>query len=278
MGQLSASITAAAKLSHKGTSVVWNWLDGVSIRDWTERRRAFKELDKFKKESLYLASDESNPLNLAKLSVGVGDHTEAARRWEEAVALHLPLVRKSRDSLNILLELKRFDEAEALMASCKREYPGDPHYAQGYALVAQRRGDSAEALKRWQEVRKRFPGSWTSHVEETVCLGLAGRQDEADTLISRSIHKFPESLHVWIQWARVADNREDWHTSAERWQVVSSKFGWAGATTGLSRALERLGKPDEAFDILTAAESKFSRDPGFRAAMDRAKQMRSVEL
>jgi len=257
---------------------VWNWLTALGVRDWTERRRAFKDLDQFKQDSLDLASDERNPLNLAKLSIRVGDRAEAARWWEEAAACHQALVRWSRDSIDILLDLKRFDEAEALMASCKREFPGDPHYAQGYALVAQRRGDIAEAIKRWRQVRKRFPGTWMCYVEETVCLVLLGKREEGETLISRAARSFPDTLHIWIQWARSADSREDWLQSAERWQAVSTKFQWVGATTNLSHALERLGRPDEAFDLLVAAESRFSRDPDFRAALNRARKARGGEL
>jgi tetratricopeptide (TPR) repeat protein len=257
---------------------MWHWPNLLFIGDWANRRRAFKELKTFEQEAAYAALDDANPLNLAKNSIQVGDYAEAARRWEEAVVRHRTLVRKSRDSIKILLELKRFEEAEALMASCKKEFPGDPHYAQGYALVAQRRGDIPEAIDRWRRVRKRFPGSWMSYVEETVCLGLVGRHKEGETLISQAIRKFPESLLVWIQWAKVADDREDWHISAERWQALSTKFHWVGSTIRLSQALERLGKPDEAFSVLTAAEARFSSDTDFRAAMNRANQMWSGEL
>ena len=251
------------------------WLSLRGVRDRMDRRQAFRELRTFEQESLWAASDSSNPLNQAKISVQVGDYAEAARQWEDAITRYRALARKSRDSIKVLLALKRFDEAEALMVSCRKEFPGDPHYAEGYALVAQRRGDTTEAISRWRRVRKRFPGTWMSYVEETACLSMIGEHTEAEKLITRAIRQFPEVLHVWIQWGRVADASEQWQQSAERWRIVSSKFPWVGAPIGRSRALQRLGKPVEALEVLTAVEDEFPRDPDFRSELAKVRQLQN---
>lgn len=246
-----------------------NWYKFLNLNDWLERRRTFAEIRDLERQESYAELDGSNPLHLAKMSLHVGDHIEASRRWNQARVSYPALVRRSRDSITILLGLKRFDEAEALMASCRQEFPGDSHYAEGYALVAQSRGDISEALNRWRKTRRRFPAAWRSYVEEAVCLSELGTHDEADHLITRATEMFPSELHIWIQWARVSDARQQWTQSVSRWQAVADRFQWPGALIGKSRAFASLGDTAEALKILTNGIQEFSNDPALREEIAR---------
>ena len=245
------------------------WYKLLNLNDWLERRRVFADIRALELQESYAALDGSNPLHLAKISLQVGDVIEASRRWDQACVSHPVLVRRSPDSITILLGLKRFDEAEALIASCKQEFPGDSHYAEGYSLVPQSRGDIAEALGRWRKAQRRFPAAWRSYVEEAVCLCLLGKAGEADRLLTNAIRMFPEQLHIWIQWGRVSDAQSEWNQSAERWQSVADKFQWPGGIIGKSRALVNLGNPTEALSVLTDAKDKFRSDPDLQQEIAR---------
>lgn len=136
-------------------------------------------------------------------------------------------------------------------------------------MVAQERGDLEEAVLRWRNVRKRHPTSWKCYNHETICLRSLGRLEEADALISRGTGKCSESLFVAIEWARTAEARSDLAAIEQRWRSVWDRFGWVGAAIGLSRALRRLGRSEEALDTLLAVKARFPRDSDLRAELKR---------
>src|ERR1035441_8792100 len=86
------------------------------LRDWREQRAVLKELRARQREDeLELMGDELNPLHLAKLALERDQYATAASRWEDARERMPNFIFQSDDSLTILLGLKRYDEAEALM-------------------------------------------------------------------------------------------------------------------------------------------------------------------
>src|ERR1700722_692974 len=129
----------------------WRW-----FQDWRDRRSALAELEeRWGGEEGVLMDQSQNPIYLAKRAVTSDNLVEAASQWERALLLMPNGIVESPDSLDILLGLKRYDEANALMRERQKRFAGDRFCLMGLARTAEARGDIAEALKRWEVVRSR---------------------------------------------------------------------------------------------------------------------------
>ena len=119
------------------------------------------------------------------------DPVAALQFWTEAVARYPNFAKGSPHALTILLGLKLFDEAEALMREGQKSAPRDPYYADGLARVAERRGDTEDAF---------LSGTGAEEVPdllERLCPGRVrlvkvGRLDEAEVLIEKAVKRFPD--------------------------------------------------------------------------------------
>jgi tetratricopeptide (TPR) repeat protein len=228
------------------------------ILAWHERRRALGALESLQqREEWALALDDGNLVNRAKVALSVDDPTAALRYWQEALTRYPRFAKRSRDSLEVLLGLRLFDEAEELMLEGSKRAPRDLYYAGGYALVAERRGDNEEAIQRWNRVRKRFPGDAMGYVHGTICLNRGGQLAAADALNKKAIKLFPEDVRIWSESARIAEHRVDWPEAICRWQVVCERFKRVQGDLGIARALTELGRIEEAEQRLREAQGSF---------------------
>jgi tetratricopeptide (TPR) repeat protein len=218
--------------------------------------------------------DESNLVNRTKAALSGGDPDAALHYWREALARYPHFARMSRDALEIELGLKRFDEAEALMLEGQRRAPRDPFYANGYASVAERRGDTEEAIRRWGQVRKKFPGAWMGYVRGAMCLGLTGQFEVAEALSKQAIKLFPREAQAWISSARIAEHRRDWPAALHRWEIVRDKLNHISSDTGIARSLEGLGRIEEAEAQLKMAQRRQPLVPEIASSLARLSNFR----
>ncbi len=251
-----------------------------AIRDWQDRRRALRDISVIaKEEAQALHRSDHNPLLQAKTSLTIGDTVTALRFWDHAWVRYPNYVKRSADTLGVLLGLKLFDVAEAIMLEGQGRSPHEARYFEGYALVAEHRGDRAEAVARWQRVRKRFPGSWTAHVNAARTLNELGRLDEAEALAKRAISRFPGIIHAWLEHARVAEKARDWAKARTRWEQVSHQFGHVSGALGQARMMLALGQMEEAEHFLLEMRSKFEYEAEVATAWARlAEQRGNLEL
>jgi tetratricopeptide (TPR) repeat protein len=225
---------------------------------WKERRGALREIENLQqREEWALALDDGNLVNRAKVALSVDDPAAALHYWQEALARYPRFARGSRDSLEVLLGLRQFDEAEALMLEGNKRAPRDLYYADGYALVAECRGDNDEAIQRWDRVRKKFPGTSMGYVHGTICLNRAGQLAAADALNKKAIKLFPDDVRIWSESARIAEHRNDWPEAIRRWEVVCEKFKRAQGYLGIARGLKELGRIEEAEQRLREVHGSF---------------------
>ncbi|MDR3529538.1 MAG: tetratricopeptide repeat protein [Rhodopila sp.] len=238
---------------------MWSSLIPTRFIAWRERRRALQEIRAIAEEEKWaLALNDANPVNLAKIALSLNDRTDALHHWRDAMNRFPAFAKTSHDSLGVMLGLELFDEAETIMHEGMRRAPGDQFYAGGYAEVAERRGDMSEALRRWQFVQKRFPSWWKGYVHNAICLRRTGDLDQSDALLVRAVGLFHDMVPVWVEWGRAADCRHDWTESLRRWEAVSQRFdNHAVGHGGIARALEELGRLDEAEERFTSARMRF---------------------
>lgn len=228
--------------------MAWRW-----FRDWRERRSALRDLKLRQREDEDgLASRDPNPIQLTQLALERGELVEAHSRWDQARILLPNVTIESRDSLGILLGLKRYDEAEALMREGWKRFPLDRFYLTGLAIIAEQRGDFQEALKRWEATRDGADKP-LAYAHGGICLRALGRLDEADTLFDEAIRLDPDYVFAWLERARVSDKRLDWPESLVRWKFLADHFNFGPGFAGHAKALSELGRIDEAEAYLDVA-------------------------
>lgn len=187
-----------------------------------------------------------NPLNLAKLCVISRDLAEAATQWDRACVLLPNAVLRSPDSLNILFELRRYDEAETLARRRLKLWPGDSLALTNLARIAEARGDLEEALRRWTIVRRRVKDTIDGYIGCASCLSGLGRFDEAESQLNRALLYAPNAHGALVALARISDKRQDWPRSVARWRHIA-EFHQDGPAFGLAaKAMIELGQTDEA--------------------------------
>ena len=224
------------------------------FRSWRNRQMGLAEyLTLAKVEQRYISADENNPLKRALASVQVGDLEAGKSHWLQACEKYPSLVASSHDSLEVLLALGLFDDAELLMTAGQRRSSADRYYYAGFAKVAHRRGALAEAVHRWAEYRKKFPSDAAGYFEGVGCMRSAALWDEGEALIARARAKFPAQIECAIEWARLAEQRADWEAALHRWKFIHDHFGHLVGTLGQARALGRLGRFPDATKFLQEA-------------------------
>jgi tetratricopeptide (TPR) repeat protein len=230
-------------------------------QDWRERRQAMRELANGQRlEEAFLLDQDLNPLNISKICLDSGDTVKAAAQWDQARLLLPNAILKAPESLEILLGLKRYGEAEALMQERKRRFPRDRVYLTGLARIAEARGDIAEALKQWEHVRDTSRDSPAGYVGCGNCLEVLGRLDEAEVQFDRAIQRAPDKLHGWLGRARISDLRQDWQESLKRWKLMADRFGFEPGFAGYARVLGELGRLQEAEEYLEEAAKLYPRN------------------
>lgn len=225
-----------------------------SLQDWRDRRRVLRELKRNREDDeRTLVATELNSIRLAKLALDSGDRIEASTHWETALARMPNAIIRSELALEILIGLKRYDEAEALMRKGQRRAPLDRHYPAGLAHIAERRGDHAEALRRWTITRQHEPGHHEAWLHSGICLRFLDRFDEAEAMLEEATRLASGDLICWIERARISDLRQDWEESVVRWRVVAERFRFVPGFLGCAKALIQLDRLNEADTMLGQA-------------------------
>jgi tetratricopeptide (TPR) repeat protein len=248
-------------MARAATALMWPFGDGP-IGAWLERRRAFRDLNRAQAlEAATLALRDDNPLNRAKVSVQVDD-LKSAREFMAVARMRIPnYVLTSQDTVEILLALGEFAELESLMLEGARRFPREPHYLEGYALVAERQRHFEEAFRRWAVVRKKFPHRQVAHACSVACLRYLGRFDEAETLLRKILRATPNELPLLFEFARLAEARDDWEAAYRRWEAVRPRHpaGFYGAAL----ALQKLGRIPDAEALLAEGRRSHPIYPSF---------------
>ena len=232
---------------------------------WWDRWKALKEFQTLQvQQERSLMADDNNPLNRAAAALRIGDSDGALRFWKQARD-RLPGSIKTRpEALSVLLGLNRYDEAEELMAQGLKQNSKEPFFAESLAQISQSRHDYAEAVRRWDQVRKKFPYRWKAYVQGANALRELGRLDEAELLIARALKRFGYDINCWIECARVAEAGEKWELALERWTFVDDKLDHVSGAIGAARAFKKLGRSDKAMQRLLSTQSQYGADPDFK--------------
>jgi tetratricopeptide (TPR) repeat protein len=251
------------------------------IMDWWETRRALRDARAAAKAEVtaVLEDPEKNPLELAEVSLRLGDRDQALRHWRDAFNRFPDHVGRSHRALWTALNLGLLDEAESLALRSAKRKPWDPVYAEQAAEAMHLRGEFAEVLPKWDRIRRRFPMRTMAYTRIAMCFGRLGREDEVEPFLEAAVRRFPDLIDCRIDFARWADQRGDWQSALERWTWMEEHFPhFIEGVLRSAHALEQLGRADEAEARLRAARHRHPAHPEMAIALARhAARRRSWE-
>jgi tetratricopeptide (TPR) repeat protein len=140
-----------------------------------------------------------------------------------------------------------------------------------HAVAAVRAGDPALALAAWTAVRARAPGDAEAVTGMAQALLLLDRLDEAAALADAAAADEATARAAALVRARIADRKRDWAASLGHWHTAAAMApALPDAWIGASQALCKLGRADEADDVLLEALRGQPDHFGLRAAYCRA--------
>src|SRR5580700_6139242 len=103
--------------------------------------------------------------------------------------------RKNRSALPpgaiALRELRRFDEADALLADAIARLPDRRAPLIEHAWLASARRDWPEAARRWALVRERFPDAGEAYLRGAQAASASWQHAEAEALLAAAMDRFP---------------------------------------------------------------------------------------
>lgn len=188
-------------------------------------------------------------VEFARLAADRADWPAAVQRWG-AVRVRFDAAIGVSGTAQALREMGQLDEAEAVLLAALPAHPIDLGISIELALVAGRKGDTAQALLRWHEVRRKFPQCWLGYWEETNLLRAAGRMDDAEAALREAVDRLPLDPDPAREFAQFAAARLDWPEAMARWAAFRKAFPNRpeGYEHG-AEALVAIGRTEEAAQL-----------------------------
>lgn len=176
-----------------------------------------------------------------------GWSAQRQRNWAEAVARWVLYRERFPDrflgyalGIAALRETQRYPEAETLAREGLQRFPRHPEIIANFAWIADRQGDHAEALRRWQSYIEASPDDALGYLFSATALRATGSLDLADEVLRQGLEKAPSNAELLGLYAWIAYDRQDWPEALRRWrsfreqhpenplghQQVAAVLGW----------------------------------------------------
>ena len=236
---------------------------------YTGAAGCLRELKRFDEATALLLEGQSrNPndpslfVDQARIAEIQRDWDEARRRWSRVIERFPANWVGYSGAVGALRELRRFDEADAVLVAGQQQIPHEPVLLMDHARVAEARGYWAEAAHRWGIYRTRFPGTWYGYANAAVCLRRLGRHDEADTILLEGQQRLPHEAPCFMEYPASAEAQGNWEEALRRWHDIAQRFPSESRTyTGPANCLRHLRRYDEADAQLAAGQQKCPHEP-----------------
>ena len=172
----------------------------------------FAEADTVLQQGLNLEPGHPELLgNYAWVAHRQSNWPEALTRWQ-TFRDHFPDNPAGYANLGVVLrELKRYDEADAVLLDGLRRHPAHPELVGNYAWVAYYRQDWPEALKRWTVFRDLMPDHSLGHSQVMLIMAELGRFEEIVPPAARAGGEDPSRPNLaefMLQFESLGDNCE----------------------------------------------------------------------
>jgi predicted Zn-dependent protease len=189
-------------------------------------------------------------MEFAEIAQQRGNLEEARSRWSTLRTRFPDDPTGYAQEAAALRALGRHQDADALLTQGMTRLPNDTSLLLKYAQAAVEMQDWREAARRWALVRA-SSAAHLGYMPAATALRNAGLPDEAESLLTEGIQRFPADPGLLIELAWAAHHRKDWVVAAERWETVRARFPqFAVAWSAGATALRHAGLPDEADRIV----------------------------
>ena len=147
-----------------------------------------------------------------------------------------------------------FEQADRVFGEALELFPDDEWTAYWSIIVAQRKADWPEALRRAELMRQAVPGSWRAWVEAANALAELGHRAESEKLRREAVRRFPDEFWTNYGVARLDAGRSDPAEAIRIWSELVDRFpAKSAAVEGLRAAEQRLPTAGSAPDSLAAS-------------------------
>jgi len=147
-----------------------------------------------------------------------------------------------------------------------RDRPGVWEVLLKVAKDAQDRKDWEHAIRARKALVARFPDAPAPPSQLATTLRLAGRIDEAESVVLKALAERPELLGCALEYAWAAAARRDWTEALRRWDETLARHpDSAHALGGRVHALAQTGRIDGAERDCLSAIARFPDEPILRA-------------
>lgn len=177
--------------------------------------------------------------------------------------------------ITVLRRMGREADAVALLREAVRRLPRNPPILILWANEAVRRKEWAEAARRFDRLRRRFPND--VHYRESMANALIadGRIDAAEAVIDEGMQLLPETRAMMEAAARVAERSGNREEGIRRWQALHRQFpDQPFSFVQLAEALARAGRGEEAAVLIRQAAEYF---PGQKEVAESAARLAPPE-
>jgi tetratricopeptide (TPR) repeat protein len=208
--------------------------------------------------------NETGPyVEYARLAEARNDWAVALPRWEQ-IRVQFPDALVGFAGLaRALRQLDRVEEAHSVLVEAQGRFPGDIGLLNDLGRLAERRRDWLEAERCWRAFLALNDNPWWAHTSLAAALREQERWTEAETVLLAAQERLPNESAVFVEYARLAEARDDWAAALARWEQVGVRFPDASAGyAGQARALCRLDRVDEAPVDLIEARGRFRKETG----------------
>ncbi|MGB3512054.1 MAG: tetratricopeptide repeat protein, partial [Microcoleaceae cyanobacterium] len=196
----------------------------------------------------------------ARITHSFADWQLALQRWSEAIEKFPENIGFQVNKGNILINLSRFDEAEAVFEQLIKKYPERPQGYERYAALTHHLADWELALKRWSEAIFKFPNNISFQVQKGNALIKLSRFDEAEAVFQQLIEKSPRQPQGYDGYARVTHHLADWELALERWDNAINQLPYnLNFLVQKGNALIKLSRFDEADAVFQEIIQKYPR-------------------
>jgi tetratricopeptide (TPR) repeat protein len=132
------------------------------------------------------------------------DWPEAARRWETLRAKHPALFVGWTSGALALRELRRYDQADQLLRDAQARFPQERAAWVEYAWLSSARRDWPEAVRRWADVRARYPAFPEGYLRGALAAAENWDYEAAEGLLREGMERFKADAAFPIEYAAIA--------------------------------------------------------------------------
>ena len=121
-----------------------------------------------------------------------------------------------------------------------------------------------------------MPGSVKGYCVAAASLSELGRAVEAEALLMPGLTALPKNASIRIEYARLADRRNDWEAALLRWTEVLEICGHLAGAVGMATALAKLGRYDEADKALFRVVHKAGSNVTIRIGLAQVAEQKKI--